>query len=150
MSNVPPTHIDVCRRIWLTSSGRPQNLLNVFLIYSYRIMAYWQHLKKQKTTIISDISSRAVTSPPIASSVCSCLILSSSSVNIFCLRILSPRRRNLKANVRIYFKIRDRLNNKKTKQQQQQQLQIFRHVPSRSQGEKNKMCLDGENKFRVC
>jgi len=32
----------------------------------------------------------------------------------------------------------------------QQQLPIFRHVPSRSQGEKKKMCLDGENKFRVC
>ena len=48
MCNVPPTHIDLCRRIWLTSSGRPQNLLNVFLIYSYRIMAYWQRLKKKK------------------------------------------------------------------------------------------------------
>ena len=46
-------------------------------------------------------------------------------MNIFCLRILSRRRRNLKANVRIYFKIRDRLkktkNKQKKKQQQQQQ-----------------------------
>ena len=76
------------------------------------------------------------------------LILSSSSVNIFCLRILSRRRRNLKANVRIYFKIRDRLKNKnKIKTTTTSDISSRAFTEPRR---KKKMCLDGENMFRVC